>query len=256
MTAFPLGRLQSIARNGASPLRFLVAGYVVVVPTYRSRDIDPQSTQSFEDTLAVVEHVRKLPYVDSESIVVYGCSGGGDLALEVAAATKICALVPEEPATVLMSGMFNSKVPKKGELYAPPDIFYLLEDARRYYTPEYQEIMRAKVARIQCPILIVQGDEDRREVPINKFNAVVLIPELRAAKKTFRVAVYPGQSHCFCFMGGVLPRPAPPGLATPPASAPGAAQAASREIELFCRRYLKTKPRKLDSHLVKYVAAT
>jgi len=111
ITTFPLPRLQLIARDGASPLRFLAAGYLIVVPTYRSRDIDPQSTQSLDDTLAVVEYVRKLPYVDSESIVVYGCSGGGDLALEVAAATRICAVIPEEPATVVMSGIFNRLTP-------------------------------------------------------------------------------------------------------------------------------------------------
>jgi dipeptidyl aminopeptidase/acylaminoacyl peptidase len=234
-------------------LRFLAAGYVIVVPTYRSRDVDPQSRQAFEDTLSVVEHVRKLAYVDPESIVVYGCSGGGDLALEVAAATRICAVVPEEPATVLMSGLFNAKVPKRGERHTPLDSFFILEDPTRYYTPEYQKIMRAKVARIQCPVLIVQGDEDRREVPINRFNAVVLIPELRAANKTFSVALYPGQNHCFCFLGGNDALRRPPEVGPPPASWPSAAQAASREIDMFCRRYLRTQPRQLDSGLVKYV---
>lgn len=62
---------------GANPSRFLVAGYVVAVITYRSRDEDPQSRVSLEDSLAVVNHVRRLPYVDPKSVVVFGCSAEG-----------------------------------------------------------------------------------------------------------------------------------------------------------------------------------
>jgi acetyl esterase/lipase len=75
ITTVPLSRLESIARDLANPSRFLAAGYVVVAPTYRSRDVDLQSPVSLEDSLAVVDYVRKLPYVDARSIVVYGCSG-------------------------------------------------------------------------------------------------------------------------------------------------------------------------------------
>ena len=65
--------------------------------------------------LAVVEYLRKLPFVDRQSIVVGGCSGGGDLALHVASRTSVCAVVAEEPAIVLMSGVFNNSVPKRGD---------------------------------------------------------------------------------------------------------------------------------------------
>ncbi len=114
ITTVPLATLRSTAKDGANPSRFLAAGYVVVVPTYRSRDVDPQSSVSLDDSLAMVEFVRRLPYVDTESIVVFGCSGGGDLALGIATRTQTCAVVPEEPAGGLFSGLFNSSVPKKG----------------------------------------------------------------------------------------------------------------------------------------------
>ena len=99
-------------RHATSPPArgFLAAGYVFVAPTYRSRDVDLQTTDSVEDALAVVEYLRKLPFVDRQSIVVGGCSGGGDLALQVAARTSVCAVVAEEPASVLMSGIFNNSV--------------------------------------------------------------------------------------------------------------------------------------------------
>ena len=249
ITTLPIASLRSTAKDGANPSRFLAAGYVVVVPTYRSRDIDPQSSVSLEDALAMVEFVRRLPYVESESIVVFGCSGGGDLALEIAARTRICAVVPEEPASVVMAGLFNSSVPKKGERYTPGDGFFMLENPARYYTPEFQKFLQAKIAKIQCPILIVQGSVDRPDVPINKFNAEVLIPELRAAKKTLEVRTYAGQGHCF-FAGSGVPRPS--GQPTRAGETPVALEA-FRDIDIFCRRYLPTQPKQIDSALVTHV---
>ena len=242
LTTIPEPALLDSARNSANPSRFLAAGYVVTIPTYRSRDDDPQSGVSLEDCLAVVDHLRRQPYVDPKSIVVYGCSGGGDLALEVAAATDVCAIVPEEPASLLMAGIFNTKSPRKGERYTPPDSTPIMENPRQFYTPEYQKILRTKIARIKCPVLIIQGDEDRREPPINKFNAEVLIPELRALGKMVEVLTYPGEPHCFCFYGS--------GPRTPH---PAAALKAYQDAEAFSRRCVAVKPRPLHSELVKYV---
>ena len=154
----PVAQLETTARSLATPSRLLAAGYAFVAPTYRSRDVDLQSTDSVDDGLAVVEYLRKLPFVDGESIVVGGCSGGGDLALQVAARTSVCAVVAEEPAIVLMSGVFNNSVAKRGERYTPEDAFFLMEDGRRYYTAELQKSFRAKLAKLNAPILIVQGD--------------------------------------------------------------------------------------------------
>ena len=214
--------------------------------------MDPQSSESLQDSLAAVEYVRHLPYIDLDSIVVFGCSGGGDLALEIAARTKIAAVVPEEPASHLMAGLFNSGTPKRGARYAAVDSFFILEDGKRYYTPEFQTILRAKIANIQCPILIIQGDVDRVFVPVNKFNAEVLIPELRAGGKTLTVRIYPGQPHCFCQWSGLT---WPAALRQqPPASWSAAALDASRDIDAFCRRYIKAQPKQIDSSLVTTVA--
>jgi dienelactone hydrolase len=250
MTSIPLENLRSAAKDGANTSRFLAAGYVVVIPTYRSRDIDPQSDVSLEDSVAMVKFAAGLPYVDRESIAVFGCSGGGDLALQVPGRIKVCAVVAEEPASMMMSGMFNSSAPKKGERYTPADSFFLMENPARHYTAEFQKILRAKVSKIECPILIVQGDVVRKELPINRFNAEVLIPELRTAKKTLDVRTYAGQGHCFCAASGV---PRPGGGPTMPASAPAAALQAFRDIDTFYKKYLRQKPRDMDSRLVKYV---
>jgi dipeptidyl aminopeptidase/acylaminoacyl peptidase len=221
---------------GVQPSRFLAAGYAVAVITYRSRDHDPQSPVSAADAVAAVAYVRKHPSVDPDSVVVSGCSGGGDLALEVAAATDIAAIVPEEPASILLTGVFNKTFAKQGERYTPADSAPIYPDPKRYYTAEYQDRTRAKLARIRCPILIIQGDQQ----PLNRFNAAVLIPELRAAGKTLEVITYPGEPHCFAFYGR--------GARTP---RPAVAYKAFLDSDRFMRRYIRTQPKPIESRLVK-----
>ena len=248
ITTEPLNRLESRARDLATSTRLLAAGYAFVAPTYRSRDVDLQNPATLEDALAVVDYLRRQPYVDRRSVIVCGCSGGGDLALEVAARTDLCAVVAEEPASLVMTGVFNNSSPRKGERFVPEDSFFMMEEGRRYYTPELQRVFRAKAARITSPILIVQGDVDRREGPINRFNADILIPELRALGKDVQVSVHAHQQHCFCSASGL----ARPGGQAAPASWPTEALKAFQVIDAFCRRHVRTAPRALDRSLVRY----
>ena len=234
----PEKRIREIALDGPPACRFLAAGYVVTALTYRSRDVDPQDKACLRDCLAVVGYMKRLPFVDPKSVVIYGCSGGGDLALEIAAATEVCAILPEEPATHLLAGIYNTSIPKKSERYTPADSTIISEDPKRYYTAEFQKLARAKLARIQCPILILQGDIQ----PINHFNQEVLIPELRALGKRLEVLTYRGEPHCFCFFGE--------GAQTP---RPDIALKAFNDMQFFCRRHVRTKPKALDSNLVQLV---
>jgi len=238
LTTLPTERLKEYALHRPPPSRFLAAGYVVAVITYRSRDDDPQSTVSREDSVAAVDYLRQLPYVDPDSIVIYGCSGGGDLALEVAASTDVAAIVAEEPASMLFTGIFNREFPKQGERFSPRDAAPISADPERYYTAEYQKLTREKISRIRCPILIVQGDETSN---LNRFNAQVLIPELRSAGTTLEVVTFPGEPHCFAFDHR--------GQATSPAVALKAVQAA----DAFFRRHLNTQPKPIDASLVENV---
>jgi len=238
LTTFATERLKDITLNAAQPSRFLAAGYVVAVVTYRSRDEDPQTTVSLADALGAVEHLRKLASVDAKSIVLFGCSGGGDLSLEVAAATDVAAIAPEEPASILFTGTFNTSIPKTGERYTPADAQVVVTDPSRYYTPQKQKLTREKISRIHSPILILQGDQQA----LNGFNRQVLIPELRAMGKRLEVITYPGEPHCFAFDGR-----------TPRTPRPAAALKAFQDADAFFRRYVRTKPVPIDPSLVTYV---
>jgi dienelactone hydrolase len=208
---------------------------VIVSLDRRSRDHNPQSTVSREHCLAYVEHLCQLPFVGPRRVVAYGCSGGGDPAMEIAAATThIRAIGAEEPASFIFAGIFNASFPKNGERFTPIDSPPIGEDPKRCYPPKYLQITRAKTAKIQCPVLMLLGDRNW----VVPFNKQVLIPELRAAGKTLEVIDHPGEPHCFRFMGH---------------QRPAAARKAFRDMEVFCRCHIATKPRPPDSSVVKVV---
>jgi hypothetical protein len=62
LTSRPVESLKEYAVSTPNPSRFLAAGYVVAIITYRRRDEDPQSRVSLEDSLAAVDLVRRLPF--------------------------------------------------------------------------------------------------------------------------------------------------------------------------------------------------
>lgn len=214
------------------PSRFLETGYVTVVITYRSRDVDPtaQTPMPVSDCVAAIEYVKALPYVDPESILVMGASGGGDLTLEAAAQIEVAAIAPEEPASVLMAGLVvaDSTVARGADYI---QLYRAKQDHREF---------RAKLARIRSPILILQGNHSTHS-GLNQFSAAVLIPEIQAAGLFLEVITYPGEPHAFIFASVPerMPRPA-------------AAQKAFGDIDAFARRFVKVQPMALDPTLVRH----
>jgi dipeptidyl aminopeptidase/acylaminoacyl peptidase len=238
LTEWPPELLRQYTVSAALPSRFLAAGYVVATVTYRSRDVDPQSRVSLEDSLAAVESVERLPYVNAGSVSVYGCSGGGDLAIAVAAEKRVAAIAAEEPASILFTGVFNNTSPKSGQRYTPQDSAPIFKDSKGHYTESHQRATRQKIARIQSPILIVQGDV-KTPLAVNDFNAAVLVPELRAAGKTVQVLTYPGEPHCFAFGG--------------PRTSAASPVKAFQDMDAFFRRHVATQPKPVDPTLVTQV---
>ena len=151
---WPEHQLKTYSLTTPTPSRFLAAGYVMALVTYRSRDT---SRAYIVDGVAAVDYLKKLPFADPKSIVLFGCSGGGDMALEVAAATEVCAIVAEEPASMGFTGVFDSTGLSKKVDFTPADGAFIMKDPKSYYTPEDQKLTREKIDRIKCPILIVQA---------------------------------------------------------------------------------------------------
>ena len=187
--------LRKLATDGKTLPRFLAAGYVTVDATFRSRLNDALSTGPLLDCLAIVDRVRKMPEVDPDNIVIWGDSGGGSLALELAGETDLRAIAVQEPATILFAGLFSvaNIGPPDGPSYMQ-NRKKIVRDPKRYtYAGAGASDEVEKIAKIHCPIFVAHGDMEDIEV----IDHQIFIPALKEAGKSVEVIIYPGEPHGF-----------------------------------------------------------
>jgi dipeptidyl aminopeptidase/acylaminoacyl peptidase len=166
--------------------RFLQEGFVVAVADYRGGDMNATSVPSttaqptaVDDGVAVIEHVRSLPYVDTGRISLYGVSLGGNLVLHlVSKVPTIKAAILGAPAPIWFLGMQLPPEPR-----TPDALAALKPDAA---------VTSRNIGPIRTPILIIVGTEDRL-LPLD----TVLHDALAQAGKTVRMEVYEGGYHDF-----------------------------------------------------------
>ncbi len=155
--------------------RFLQEGFVVVVADYRnpsslgelSKPVTPDVVSYADDGVAVVEHVRSLPYVDKERITLYGVSLGGDVVMHTAGRTKVHAVILGAGAPIRF---LPSEKPGKLD----------------------EEKVRKNIESIRCPVLILVGTADRL-IDLDR----MLYERLSAAKKSVRMEIYEKGYHDF-----------------------------------------------------------
>jgi acetyl esterase/lipase len=193
LSPYPVERLKEEALSRPNYTRFLAAGFVIVVPTFRSREENPQTRDALDDCLAVVDFVKKMPSVDPRSVAVLGGSGGGSLALELAGESDLCGIIAGEPATVLFTGLMVRGMSDRGPVFQD-----VMRNPQKHFTPELQKFTRAKIEQIHCPVLIVHGDIH----PLKILNQEIIVPELKAANKSVEYIEYPGQPHGFWWGAG------------------------------------------------------
>jgi dipeptidyl aminopeptidase/acylaminoacyl peptidase len=165
--------------------RFLREGFVTVVGDYRGGDWNTMNVPStgasataIDDGLAVIEYVKKLPYVDGSRVSLYGVSLGGNLVLFLASKVPtLHAVIAGAPAPIWFLGMQRGTGASRPELEAPK---------------ADPAVVEANVAPIQTPILILVGTEDRLLAM-----GTVLHDALRQAGKAVRMDVYEHGYHDF-----------------------------------------------------------
>ncbi len=217
----PVETLKRWATEMPTVTRFLAAGYVVIVATYHGIEEDPQTPKALADILAIVEHVKKMPEVDSNSVVVWGQSGGGSFALELAGATQLCAIAVGEPASGLLSGIFaketlSGKPPFGGEHVRP-----IRDDPEKFITDAARKRTRDKVLKISCPVFYAHSDT----VSTNKLQDLLLVPELKKMKPDLKIKRYPELPHTFSTRHEPF----------------------FTDCDAFFKKYLKTQPTPLNS---------
>ena len=230
LSPYPVEKLKEESLTRPNYTRFLASGFVIVVPTFRSREENPQTRDALDDCLAVVDHVKKMPMVDPKSVAVLGGSGGGSLALELAGEADLCAIVAGEPASVLFTGLMVRGMSDRGPAFQD-----VMRNPKKYYTPELQAFTRAKVKQIHCPVLIVHGDIH----PLKIINQEIIVPELKAANKPVEYIEYAGQPHAFWW--GAMD--------------PAVGEKVFNDAMRFLKPNLQTQPVALDESLIRRVPA-
>ena len=168
--------------------RFLQEGFAVVVADYRGGDFNlvnaPSTTghvTAIDDGLAVIAHVRALPYVDSARVSVYGVSLGGNLVLFLASIIPdLHAAVVGAPAPMWFLGV---QMPAGGPGGPRADLSALKPDP---------EIAGANIAPIATPILMLVGTAD----PLLAIDRT-LHEELAGRGKSIRMEIYEHGYHDF-----------------------------------------------------------
>ncbi|TWU62591.1 Acetyl esterase Axe7A precursor [Crateriforma conspicua] len=181
-------QLAAQARSGPAHTRLLAAGFATVTATFHARGRDPQTSKALIDCLAIIDHIKQRPDIDQKSVVLYGGSGGGSLALELAGEMDLAAVAAGEPAILLFSGILNKSNVRQLEKLKTAD-------PKPLYSPQLREQTQRKVQRIRCPLLILHGDVQ----PTNSYRKEILVPELSAAGKKFEQILYSDEPHGFYF---------------------------------------------------------
>lgn len=217
--------------------RFLAWGYVTVTATRRAIEHDPGDRGVVDDTLALIEAVEKLGYVGARSVALYGGSGGGTLALELASVRGLAAVVAGEPATIIYMGMFDERHvirdaagkptgDRRGEVMSA--------DPKSLYTDELKNHTRHKLGGLNSPVLILHGDQH----PLRKFNLGLFVPEMQAMGKDVTVKTYPGEPHGFYWGQG---------------KDPAMALRANQDAEAFIRKRVAVQPKPISEGLYETV---
>jgi dienelactone hydrolase len=161
--------------------RLVVAGYACAWLRYRTevelgynnggrlvrdvrqgREMFSRSPLEYEDEIAIIEHVKTLPYVDPERIGLIGMSHGGEMVMKIAseyhgvaaavasepAAHEFLALTPDDTAFVNEETQLrNIESMKMGEV----------EKVRRRIDTA---LAKERIAPIRTPILVMGREED------------------------------------------------------------------------------------------------
>jgi dipeptidyl aminopeptidase/acylaminoacyl peptidase len=190
LTQYPEQQMRRQLLSNPVLTRFLAKGYAVVQATFRTYEDNVQSREPIEDVRSIVRSIAQDSSIDSTKVVLFGGSGGGSIALELASDPLVSAVVAGEPATVLYTGMLTTgDYTKRLEIMKRPEV---------YFTEELRKSTLLKLKEIRAPILILHSDQH----DLVKLNKPIFLPLMKEAGLDVRYQEYPGYGHGFYFGAG------------------------------------------------------
>lgn len=190
LNEYPAESLRAHLTENPIITRFLAAGHAVVMATFRTYSQEIQSRGPILDGSAALDGMARHPSIDPGRIFVYGGSGGGSIALELASDERPSGVIACEPATVIYTGMLGT---------ADYGVrLEMMREPERFFTKEVADRTLTKLKTIQAPVLIIHSDRH----DLVRLNKPMILPLMREAGVNVDYREYPGYGHGFYWGGG------------------------------------------------------
>ena len=137
-------------------------GGLLVRDMRQGREMFNRSPLEYEDEIAIIEHVKTLPYVDADRIGLIGMSHGGEMVLKITSEYNgVCAAVASEPA----SHEFLSLTPDDTAFVNAETQLRNIEGMQMTEVDKVRrridmDLARERISTINTPILVTGRDED------------------------------------------------------------------------------------------------
>lgn len=128
----------------------------------QGRDMFSRAPLEYEDEIAIIEHVKTLPYVDADRIGLIGMSHGGEMVLKIASEYHgIAAAVASEPA----AHEFLALTPDDTAFVNKATQLRNIENMQMAEVDKVRrridiEVASARIATIDTPILVMGREDD------------------------------------------------------------------------------------------------
>ncbi len=171
----------AVANRGYIMERFLDAGYAVAWLRYRAevdlgyntggpyredvrqgRQLLSRSPLEYEDTIAIAEFVKSLPYIDADRVGYLGLSHGGEMALKMTSEYHgFAAAVASEPASHEFLSLSPDESASVNEATGLRNLEGLKMDAvDKVRARVDMDIAMERIVTIDTPFLVMGRDED------------------------------------------------------------------------------------------------
>ncbi len=171
----------AVANRGLIMERLLTAGYACAWLRYRTevelgyhlggplirdtrqgRDLFNRSPLEYEDEIAIIDHVKSLPFVDPDRVGLVGMSHGGEMVLKITSEYhEVAAAVASEPA----AHEFLALNPDQTAFVNPETQLRNIEgmqmtEVEKVRSRIDREVAAARIAPISTPLLIMGRETD------------------------------------------------------------------------------------------------
>ncbi len=172
---------EAVAEQGYIMARLLEAGYACAWIRYRSevelgydrggrlirdirqgRELFNRSPLEYEDEIAIIEHVKTLPFIDADRVGLIGMSHGGEMILKLTSEYDGAAVaVASEPA----AHEFLALTPDDTAFVDPTTGLRNIEEMQMTETEKVRkridlELSRSRIEGISTPILVMGREDD------------------------------------------------------------------------------------------------